>query len=168
VRRLHAVCGVPAPVRQTGRVPAIADPQELRRRVAAAPVARLATIRRDGSARLVPITFALVDELVCFAVDEVKPKRDTRLARLDDIAHDPRVTLLVDHYDADWTALWWVRVDGAAAVHPGGPLRERALDVLAAKYPPYRATRPAGPVVAIAPRRWSGWSAAGSESSAPP
>jgi PPOX class probable F420-dependent enzyme len=131
--------------------------------------------RRDGSPRLVPITFALLGELLCFAVDEVKPKRDARLARLDDIARDPRVTLLVDHYDADWSALWWVRIDGTAAVHgtphtdgtlhtdgtphTDGALRERALDELAAKYPPYRAARPAGPVVIVTPRRWSGWSA---------
>jgi PPOX class probable F420-dependent enzyme len=141
-------------------VPGIDDPQELRRRVAAAPVARLATVRRDGAPRLVPVTFVLLDELVCFAVDEVKPKRHARLARLDDIAVQPRVALLVDHYDADWTALWWVRVDGTAAVHADGTVRDRALDALAAKYPPYRATRPAGPVVAITPERFSGWSAA--------
>ena len=105
------------------------------------------------------MTFALVDDVVCFAVDKVKPKRDTRLARLADIARDPRVGLIVDHYDADWSALWWVRIDGDAAVHESGALRERALDALTAKYPPYRAARPAGPVVVITPHRWSGWSA---------
>ena len=147
-------------MRATAEVPAIDDPRELRRRVVAAPVARLATVRRDGTPRLVPVTFAVLGELVCFAVDEVKPKRDARLARLGDIARDPRVTLLVDHYDADWSALWWVRIDGDAAAHDTGELRERALDALAAKYPPYRAARPAGPVVVIRPRRWSGWSAA--------
>ena len=140
-------------------MPAVDHPEELRRRVAAAPVARLATLRRDGTARLVPVTFALVDELLWFAVDEIKPKRNARLARLADIARDPRVTLLVDHYDADWSALWWVRVDGHAAAHEAGALRERALDALAAKYPPYRAARPAGPAVAITPLRWTGWSA---------
>jgi PPOX class probable F420-dependent enzyme len=147
-------------MRDTRPVPTLDDLQELRRRVAAAPVARLATLRRDGSPRLVPVTFALVDELLCFAVDEVKPKRDRRLARLADIARDSRVALLVDHYDADWSRLWWVRVDGHAAAHAEGPLRERALDVLAAKYPPYRTARPLGPVVAITPERWTGWSAA--------
>jgi PPOX class probable F420-dependent enzyme len=146
-------------VRDTRAVPALVDPQVLRGRVAAAPVARLATLRPDGSPRLVPVTFAAVGELLCFAVDEVKPKRDRRLARLADIARDPRVALLVDHYDADWSALWWIRVDGHAAAHPDGPLRERALDALAAKYPPYRTARPAGPVVAITPLRWTGWSA---------
>jgi PPOX class probable F420-dependent enzyme len=143
-------------------VPAIDDPDELRRRVAAAPVARLATVRPDGGPRLVPVTFALLSEprdLLCFAVDEVKPKRDARLARLDDIARDPRVTLLVDHYEDDWAALWWVRVDGIAAVHADGALRERALDALAAEYPAYRVARPAGPVVVITPGRWSGWAA---------
>ncbi len=146
-------------LRDTARVPTIDDQQELRRRVVAAPVARLATVRRDGSPRLVPVTFALLGELLCFAVDEVKPKRNARLARLGDITRDPRVTLLVDHYDADWSALWWVRIDGTAAVHVDGAPRERALDELAAKYPPYRAARPAGSVVIVTPRLWSGWSA---------
>jgi PPOX class probable F420-dependent enzyme len=140
-------------------VPRIDDLDELRRRVVAEPVARLATIRSDGSPRLVPVTFALLGERLCFAVDEVKPKQHARLARLDDIARDPRVTLLVDHYEADWAELWWVRVDGTAAVHTDGALRERALDALAVRYPPYRASRPAGPVVVVTPRRWSGWAA---------
>jgi PPOX class probable F420-dependent enzyme len=146
-------------MRDTASVPVLDDPQELRRRVGPAPVGRLATIRRDGRPRLVPVTFALVEELLCFVVDEIKPKRDTRLARLADVARDPRVTLLVDHYADDWSALWWVRIDGHADVHDTGNLRERALDALAAKYPPYRAVRPAGPVVAITPAAWTGWSA---------
>ena len=140
-------------------MPTLDDPHELRRRVAAAPVARLATLRRDGSPRLVPVTFALVDEQICFVVDDVKPKRDRRLARLADIDRDDRVAVLVDHYDADWSALWWVRIDGRAEEHGTGPLRDRAVDALAAKYAPYRLRRPAGPVVAITPLRWSGWSA---------
>jgi PPOX class probable F420-dependent enzyme len=128
-------------------------------RVAAAPVARLATLRADGTPRLVPITFAVVDDVVCSAVDEVKPKRSTRLARLDDVRRDPRVALLVDHYSDDWAALWWVRIDGTAAVHADGGLRDRALEALAAKYPPYLAARPTGVVLVITPRRWSAWSA---------
>ncbi|MDF3048738.1 MAG: F420-dependent protein [Pseudonocardia sp.] len=72
-------------------MPTLDDPQELRRRITAAPVARLATLRSDGRPRLVPVTFALVDDLICFVVDEVKPKRDMRLARLADIARDDRV-----------------------------------------------------------------------------
>jgi PPOX class probable F420-dependent enzyme len=150
-------------VRDNRAVPALEDPQELWRRVTAAPVARLATLRRDGTPRLVPVTFAAVRQddvdLLCFAVDTVKPKRGTRLARLADIDRDPRVALLVDHYADDWSTLWWVRVDGRAAVAPDGPLRERALAALAAKYPPYRTAPPPGPVVAITPVESAGWTA---------
>lgn len=132
---------------------------EQRARVAGAPVARLATVRPDGSPRLVPVTFALVDGLVCIAIDEVKPKTTTRLARLADVADDPRVGLVIDHYADDWTALWWVRIDGTAAVHEEGELRARALAALVKKYPPYAAAPPDGVVMVITPTRWSGWSA---------
>jgi PPOX class probable F420-dependent enzyme len=128
--------------------------------LAAAPVGRLATLRADGTPRLVPITFALVDGLVCSAVDEVKPKRSSRLARLDDVRRDPRVGLVVDHYEPDWNRLWWVRVDGTAAVHEHGELRERALDALVLKYPAYAKARPDGVVLVITPTSWTGWTAA--------
>ncbi len=140
-------------------MPTVDDPDELRARVSAARVARLATLRPDGTPRLVPVTFALVDGLICTAVDEVKPKRSTRLARLADIAHDPRVALVVDHYEEDWRGLWWVRVDGTAAAHSDGELRSRALAALVAKYPPYAAAPPDGVVLVVTPQRWSGWTA---------
>lgn len=136
------------------------EPARQRELLGAAPVGRLATLRADGTPRLVPITFVLLDGMVCSAVDEVKPKRSSRLARLDDVRRDPRVGLVVDHYDADWARLWWVRVDGTAAVHEDGALRERALDALVAKYPPYAEARPAGPVLVVTPTAWAGWSAA--------
>src|SRR5919108_3598025 len=133
------------------------DPSEQRARFVAAPVARLATLRADGTPRLVPITFAVVDGLVCSAVDEVKPKTTTRLARLADVERDPRVGLLVDHYAADWSTLWWVRVDGTAAIHHDGLLRDRAIAALVAKYRAYAAKPPDGVVMVITPVRWTGW-----------
>lgn len=147
-------------MRHTARVPAL-EPAARRSRLGAARVARLATVRPDGTPRLVPITFALVDGLVCSAVDDVKPKTTTRLARLADIERDPRVALVVDHYAEDWSALWWVRVDGTAAVHRDGEYRERALAALAAKYPPYAAAPPSGALLVITPTRWAGWTASG-------
>lgn len=128
-------------------------------RAAAHPVGRLATIRPDGTPRLVPITFAVVDGLVCSVVDEVKPKRHTRLARLADLARDPRAALLVDHYAADWSQLWWVRIDGTAHVEESGERWARALDALCAKYPPYARARPTGRVVVLRPGEIRGWSA---------
>jgi PPOX class probable F420-dependent enzyme len=139
-------------------VPAL-DPAAQRSLLAAAPVARLATLRPDGTPRLVPITFVLIDGLICSAVDEVKPKTTTRLARLADVERDPRVGVVVDHYCADWSALWWVRVDGTAAVLGDGRLYERAVGALAGKYLPYAAAPPSGPLLVITPTRWTGWSA---------
>jgi len=139
-------------------VPAL-DVPEARARFAGARVARLATLRADGTPRLVPITFVLVDGLVCSAVDEVKPKTTTRLARLADVARDPRVGLVVDHYADDWSALWWVRVDGTAVVHDSGEIYERAVAELAAKYPPYASAPPRGVMLVVTPTRWTGWTA---------
>jgi PPOX class probable F420-dependent enzyme len=135
------------------------DDPERRRRFAAAPVARLATLRPDGTPRLVPITFALADGLICSVVDDVKAKRTMRLARLADVARDPRVALVVDHYADDWSRLWWVRVDGAAAVLADGPQRAAAVAALRAKYPQYEGAELAGPLLAVTPTRWSGWAA---------
>lgn len=135
------------------------DDEACRARIIDHPVARLATLRRDGTPRLVPITFVLVDGVFCCAVDRIKPKTDTRLARLRDIDRDPRAALLIDHYADDWSQLWWVRVETTAAEHGDGELRERALDELQRKYPPYRDERPDGPLIAFTPTAWSGWTA---------
>ncbi|MEJ7718947.1 MAG: pyridoxamine 5'-phosphate oxidase family protein [Ilumatobacteraceae bacterium] len=81
-----------------------------------ARVARLATVGADGAVRLVPICFAVVDGWLAGAVDD-KPKRTGQLRRLDDMESAGTATVLVDHYDEDWSQLWWVRVRGRAAVH---------------------------------------------------
>ncbi len=88
-------------------------------RFAQAPVARLATAGPDGRPHLVPVVFALHDGVVYTAVD-AKPKTTQRLRRLTNIERNPQVTLLVDHYDEDWTQLWWVRADGIATIHHDG------------------------------------------------
>jgi PPOX class probable F420-dependent enzyme len=132
---------------------------EARSRFAAARVARLATADADGRPHVVPIVFAVDGDVVYHAVDH-KPKRTRALRRLANVAANPRASLLADHYDEDWGALWWARADGAARVLSGdaaGP----ALDLLAARYAQYRERPPEGPVVAVAVEHWSGWSAAG-------
>ena len=91
------------------------DNHHARRRFADARVARLGTVRTDGTPHLVPVTFAVDDDVIYTAVD-AKPKRTTRLQRLQNLAAQPRCTLLVDHYEDDWSGLWWVRADGDAAV----------------------------------------------------
>jgi len=135
------------------------DTTEMWRRVAAARVARLATADADGRPHIVPISFALNDQTLYFAVD-AKPKRTTNLKRLRNIASNPAVSILMDHYEDEWKSLWWVRLDGAARVVTEEAEGERALDLLAQRYAQYRAARPAGPVVAVSIERMTGWSAA--------
>jgi PPOX class probable F420-dependent enzyme len=132
-------------------------PPSLRGPVTAAPVARLATVDADGRPHLVPCCFALDGE-VAYSVVDHKPKRTVALRRLDNIAANAAVCLLVDHYDDDWSTLWWVRFDGTGRVVTEGPEHERAIALLMDKYPQYRATPPSGAVVAIdvtAVRSWA-------------
>jgi PPOX class probable F420-dependent enzyme len=141
----------------SGRAGPEGPPPEVLARFAGARVARLATTTADGP-RLVPVTFAWHRGTAVWAVDRVKPKRHTRLRRLDDLAADARVALLADHYAEDWAELWWVELQGTAATL-AGEAAVAALDALAGRYPRYLAERPPGPVVAVTPRRWTWWSA---------
>ena len=88
-------------------------PEQARWRFAQARVARLATADASGRPHLVPMVFALAGDTIYSAVD-AKPKRSTSLRRLANIAANPRVAVLVDHYDGDCNELWWVRADGSA------------------------------------------------------
>jgi PPOX class probable F420-dependent enzyme len=129
---------------------------EARRRLAGSKVAHLATLSAEGRPHVVPIVFALEADTLYFAVDS-KPKKTTRLARLKNIAANPAVSVLVDHYEDDWAKLWWVRADGAARVVTDDTEAQRALDLLAKRYAQHAAERPAGPVVAIHIDRVTGW-----------
>ncbi len=129
---------------------------EARARLAVARVARLGTAGSDGQPHLVPVTFAVDGERVYTAVDQ-KPKTTTRLRRLRNIRENPRVALLADHYAEDWTALWWVRVDGQARVIEDTVAAQHALDLLTGKYEQYVTARPAGPVIVVEAERWTGW-----------
>ena len=125
------------------------------------PVARLATVRADGAPRLVPVVFALLDldgDALVHVVDH-KPKSTTRLARLDDIASEPRVALLADAYDDDWNQLWWARADAQAEVATDGEVWAAAINALQERFQQYRDVPPTGPVVIAKVTRWSGWSA---------
>ncbi|MGH2946477.1 MAG: TIGR03668 family PPOX class F420-dependent oxidoreductase [Solirubrobacteraceae bacterium] len=122
-------------------------------RVAAARVGRLATVTADGRPHVVAVCFALAGGRIYTAVD-AKPKSTRALRRLENVRATGRASLLVDHYEEDWSKLWWVRVDGRAEV-----LSESgaAIDALIAKYPQYRAQPPAGPVIALTPEAWRTW-----------
>jgi PPOX class probable F420-dependent enzyme len=117
-------------------------------RLTAARVARLATTDPDGRPHLVPIVFALEGDTLYTAVDR-KPKRSSKLRRIENARTRPDVTILVDHYEENWDRLWWIRLRGHARVLDEGAERDRALALLQEKYPQYRAEPPDGPVLAV-------------------
>lgn len=135
-------------------------------RFCSARVAVLGTTGGNGAPHLVPVTFALLDGYVVFAVDH-KPKTATRLRRLTNIDQNSQVSFLVDRYDDDWNELWWVRIDadaeilraaaGTGLAGSAGTERDRALNVLSAKYHQYREFRPHGDVVSSRIRSVTGW-----------
>ena len=103
---------------------------------------------------MVACCFAVAADRVWTAVD-AKPKATPRLQRLANVRANPWASLLVDHYEEDWGALWWVRVDGPAAVlgDEDGDERDAAVAALCAKYAQYATVAPEGPVIALT---WSG------------
>ncbi len=138
----------------TGRAPFSARERE---RIDEAPVARLATVRPDGRPHLVPVTFAFAaPDLIVTAVDH-KPKRGPTLQRLRNIVVNPEVSLLVDRYDDDWEALWWLRVDATARVVVEEPFRGTLAQALARRYEQYAGRCPDGPVIAMTVHTVASW-----------
>jgi PPOX class probable F420-dependent enzyme len=145
--------------------------EEARRRLAAARVGRLATVTPSGTPHLVPMVFALVEDVLYSAVDR-KPKTTVALQRLANIDATGRASVLVDEYSEDWSALWWIRVDGPAQVLAVDNERRRAvlrrgrpeqvhiaIEALTRKYPQYVSQPPTGPVIAVRLMRWRWWEA---------
>ena len=130
---------------------------EARRRLAAARVGHLATVRADGRPHLVPIVFAVEGDLV-YSIADPKPKGGLDLLRHRNIAANPRVSILVDEYHEPWRGIWWVRVDGTAQVVDEGPQRDAALRLLLAKYPDYATwDAPFGAATLIRIERIASW-----------
>ena len=130
-----------------------------KRRFADARVARLATVDARNRPHLVPVCFALTEDDTVYSAVDAKPKATPDLKRLRNIAGHPHVTLLVDHYEDDWTKVWWVRLDGTAIVHDTGTAaHQQGRDLLAAKYEQYAgAPELLGRMVVIRATKWTSW-----------
>src|SRR5271170_223013 len=105
-----------------------------------ARVARLATLNDKNRPHIVPVCFAYDGKFFYTAIDQ-KPKRviPERLARLRNIRAVPRIALLIDEYDEDWTQLWYILIRGKAKLLPKSAHLEhaRAIRKLRAKYSQY-------------------------------
>jgi len=130
----------------------------MRARAAAARVAHLATTWATGGPHVVPCCFVVEGDRLYTAVADLKPKSTTVLRRLGNVAAHPRAAVLVDHYEEDWGALWWVRMDGAArVVTPGSREHVTAVELLGAKYVQYGRRPPPGPAIVVDIDTWRAW-----------
>jgi len=134
----------------------IVDRSTARRRLADAKTGYLATLTVELRPHIVPCCFALKANTLYSAVD-AKPKRTPDLRRVQNLRANASCSLLVDHYDEDWTTLWWIRIDGSGRVVENMDEWSVARELLAGKYEQYRTTPPPGPVLAIEIERWRTW-----------
>lgn len=103
-----------------------------------ARVAHLATADAEGRPLVVPVCYVFDGEVLYTAVD-AKPKRTRRLKRVKNLEANPRVSLVVDHYEEDWEALCYVLVQGRGELVTDASQLARAVKLLKDKYLQYRA-----------------------------
>ncbi len=127
----------------------------------------LVTIAPTGLPRPVPVCFALAPPPldVLYTPLDGKPKRADDphdLARVRDVIARPRVALLADHWDEDWSRLAWLRLEGdARLLEPGAAdaaEHNAAATALRERYPQYAGHDLEGRlIIRVSIRRTSGW-----------
>lgn len=122
-------------------------------------VGRLGLLDLHGGPRVQPVTYAIAEGRIWTAIDR-KPKRSGGPARLRFLRRDPRAALTVDRYSDDWEELAWVQVLGQVSIVEVAD-GAAGLAALSAKYEPYRAEAPPGPLLLLEPQRYLWWRAAG-------
>jgi PPOX class probable F420-dependent enzyme len=122
---------------------------------------RLATVDPHGQPHAVPICYALLNGILYTPIDEKPKTGDPReLRRIRNILANPKVCLVVDHYeDDDWSRLAWLQVRGMASLVEDASERTRALAALRARYQQYQSMALEElPLLRITPTRLVDWS----------
>ena len=135
----------------------------IREFIETASIARLATVSGAGEPHNIPLCFWFDGARFYFAIDE-KPKRKsgTGIKRMKNIAENPRVALLIDHYEEDWNRLAYVLIHGIAHIVKDDAEYALAIQHLRHKYPQYRAmllVQEKNPAIRIVPQRVHAWGA---------
>ena len=129
--------------------------------IRSARIAHLATADRFGQPHVVPICFAFDGKYFYSPIDE-KPKRTapTNLKRLRNIRENPQVSLVIDHYDEDWSKLAYVLITGTARIMQRGERHRRGVTLLRKNYSQYRRMQiDTRPIIVITPKRITFWAA---------
>lgn len=129
--------------------------------ITSARVGRLATADAEGQPMVVPICYAFDGRALYSAVD-AKPKQGPPegLKRIRNLRENPRVSIVIDQYDEDWTRLRYVIIQGQADLLVDGPQFAHGVDLLVAKYAQYRTLalpRDRGLMIRVTPSRVSSW-----------
>ena len=120
----------------------------------------LATADANGQPHVIPVCYVFDGESI-YSVLDAKPKSTPlrQLRRVRNILANPQVSLVVDHYEEDWSRLRYVLVLGEAGLLEGGEEWARAIAMLREKYPQYRRMDlEESPVIKITPARFVPWS----------
>lgn len=125
-----------------------------------ARIAHLATASSQGAPHNIPLCFGFDGVCFYFAIDQ-KPKRQSGLMikRMRNIAQNPKVALVIDHYEEDWRKLAYVLIFGHAAITAGAEY-QKFLESLRKKYSQYQTMDlqlPTNPIVRIDPERVHVW-----------
>ena len=115
----------------------------------------MSTVAADGSPHAVPVVFALVENEIVSPIDH-KPKSGKVMARMRNLRRDPRATLLIDHWDEDWTRLAWLMVRGTAELDEDYP--EDPLHALNGRYPQYEPDERHDTLIRLRPTSLLWWS----------
>ena len=129
------------------------------------PVARLATADASGAPHVIPVCYAFNGRIIYSVLDR-KPKNVAlgRLRRIRNILDNPRVSLVVDHYEDDWQSLGYLLIIGHAELLVDGSERVEAVKLLREKYHQYRSMDvDENPVIKLTPDRIIGWGKVPSE-----
>ena len=125
-----------------------------------ARVGHLGTADAGGQPLVVPICYAFDGESLFSAIDAKPKKSAAGLRRIRNIRDNAKVSVVIDHYEEDWTRLRYVIIQGEAELLTEGADFSRAVDLLRAKYPQYRSLgldREGGLMIRVKPAKVTRW-----------
>ena len=147
--------------------------QEVNAIIRRARIARFATANSKAKPHVVPVVFAFDKEKYYIPIDgKTKTAKPEKLKRIKNIEVNPTVALLIDEYNEDWKKLFFIMVQGKAAIiskKNGGDegddegddddrLLKLAHKLLYAKYPQYQRVDIGRLVIVIYPQKTIFWS----------
>jgi PPOX class probable F420-dependent enzyme len=133
--------------------------------ISTARVGHLGTADARGRPLVVPFCYVFDGVALYSAVDgKLKRTAPDGLRRIRNVRENPQVCVVIDHYEERWERLRHVIIHGRAEILRDGPDYGRAIGMLTAKYPQYRAValpHDEGVMIKVTPERVTHWSATG-------